>query len=179
MDQMAASGTHAVHCPGSNLKLASGHAPRVEMRRRGVSVSLGADGAPCNNRMDPFTELRQAALLAKARQADATAMSAREALSLLTAEGAKVLGRVNDLGSLEAGKLADLVVVDLQGPHVNPGLDPVSQIVYSATASDVRHVVVGGRVLVDSRRLLTLDIDEVIDDARRERARTAARAGLG
>jgi len=117
IDLLAETGTHAAHCPSSNLKLGSGVAPVAEMLERGVSVSLGADGAPCNNRLDMFTEMRTAALLQKVRRG-AEALPARRALRMATLDGARALGLEGQIGSLEAGKLADITILDLERLHL-------------------------------------------------------------
>ena len=172
------AGTRFVHCPSANLKLASGIARVRDMRRAGVVVGLGADGAPCNNRMDPWTELRQAALLAKVIEGDAAALGAMDALELATIDGARALGLDDRIGSIEEGKQADLCVVRLDALHQGPPTDVVSTLVYSTTAADVRHVVVDGRTVVKERELLTLDADRVRADARREARRVVERAGV-
>ncbi len=164
MDLMAASGTHALHCPSSNLKLASGIAPVVEMRRRGVSVSLGADGAPCNNRLDMFAEMRLAAMLAKLKHGPA-ALSAREVFEMATLGGARALGLEDRLGTLAPGKLADLAVIDAASLHCVPWEDPFTVLVYSAQTSDVRDVMVDGRWVVRNRALLTMDEAAVVAQA--------------
>ena len=168
MKRLAARGTRIVHCPSANLKLASGIADVVAMRRAGIVVGLGADGAPCNNRMDPFTELRSAALLAKVRRKDAAALAAMDALAMLTIDGARVLGIDDRVGSLEVGKRADLAVVRLDGLHAEPGGDAVSRLVYACTAADVTDVLIDGVRVVERGRLLTMDADAVREDARKQ-----------
>jgi len=170
--------TNVVHCPSSNLKLGSGIAPVAELLERGVSVSLGADGAACNNRLDMFTEMRTAALLQKALHGPEV-LPARRALRMATIDGAIAMGLDADIGSIEVAKKADLAVIRLGGIHTSPAArDVVSSIVYSAEASDVRSVVVDGRILMNERRLLTLDESEVINRAEVETARLLGRAGL-
>jgi 5-methylthioadenosine/S-adenosylhomocysteine deaminase len=176
MRRLARAGTRFTHCPSANLKLASGIADVVAMREAGMLVGLGADGAPCNNRMDPFTELRQAALLAKVRRGDAAALGAGDALAMATIDGARVLGIDQLVGSIEPGKRADLAVVRLDALHTEPGGDTVARLVYACTPADVTHVLVEGRVLVDDGALRTLDLDTVRTDARREGARIRRRA---
>ncbi|MDQ3038083.1 MAG: 5'-deoxyadenosine deaminase [Myxococcota bacterium] len=176
MKRMAERGTRVAHCPSANLKLASGIADVVAMREAGIVVGLGADGAPCNNRMDPFTELRQAALLAKVRRDDAAALAAIDALAMLTIDGARALGIDAEVGSIEVGKKADLAVVRLDTLHAEPGGDAVSRLVYSATASDVTDVIIDGRRVVTRGELETLDAAAVMEDARREAARLRKRA---
>jgi len=167
MRRAGRSGTRFVHCPSANLKLSSGIARVTKMREAGIVVGLGSDGAPCNNRMDLWTELRQAAILAKVREGDAAALPAEEAFALATIDGARVLGLEDRIGSVEVGKRADLAVVDLEGLHAEPGGDIVARLVYSATASDVRHVLIDGRVVVKRGELTELDADLIRRDARR------------
>jgi cytosine/adenosine deaminase-related metal-dependent hydrolase len=174
---LARSGTHVAHCPSSNLKLGSGIAPVPEMLAEGISVALGADGAPCNNDLDAFVELGLAALLHKPRVGPA-GMTALQALELATLGGARALGLEKEIGSLEPGKRADLIVVDVRAPHTTPRFDPVSTLVYSARSSDVRHVIVDGRVLVRDGGLTEatgLDRDEVVAVAQHEAARVRSR----
>ena len=170
--------TNVVHCPSSNLKLGSGIAPVAELLERGVSVSLGADGAACNNRLDMFTEMRTAALLQKALHGPEV-LPARRALRMATIDGAIAMGLDADIGSIEVGKKADLAVIRLGRIHTSPAAkDVVSSIVYSAEAYDVRSVVVDGQILMNERKLLTLDESEVINRAEVETARLLDRAGL-
>jgi 5-methylthioadenosine/S-adenosylhomocysteine deaminase len=177
IDLLAETGTHAAHCPSSNLKLGSGIAPVAEMLERGVSVSLGADGAPCNNRLDMFTEMRTAALLQKVRRG-AEALPARRALRMATLDGARALGLDGETGSLEVGKLADITVLDLERLHLTPRPDVVSTIVYAAEARDVRTVLIGGRFVLRDGALTTLDERQVLSEAREQHALLAARADL-
>jgi 5-methylthioadenosine/S-adenosylhomocysteine deaminase len=174
---LAATGTHVLHCPSSNLKLGSGVASVVELLERGVSVSLGADGAPCNNRLDAFTEMRTAALLQKMRRG-ASKLDAREAFVMATWNGARALGLADEIGSLDIGKRADLAVVNLETLHAAPHPDPLSALVYAATPADVRDVLIDGRRVVRSGELTTLDEGAIIRDAKTQFAATAARAGL-
>ncbi|UJR81653.1 5'-deoxyadenosine deaminase [Sandaracinus amylolyticus] len=190
MKRMAERGTRIAHCPSANLKLASGIADVVAMREAGLVVGIGADGAPCNNRMDPFTELRQAALLAKVRREDAAALAPIDALAMLTIDGAKALGIDGQVGSIEIGKKADVAVVRLDGLHCEPlptgepyedgaaGGDPVARLVYSATASDVTDVLIDGRAVVRGGALRTLEEGAVREEARREALRLRKRAEI-
>ena len=159
-----------MHCPGSNLKLGSGIAPVVEMRARGITVSLGADGAACNNRLDMFEEMRLAAVL-QAMRTQPGALVARDVLWMATRAGARTLGLEHEIGSLEPGKKADVIVVDRDRPHLAPGPDPYSTLVYAARGSDVRATIVDGELLVDDFAPLRADRAEVSRDAR-EAART-------
>lgn len=178
MKKVAKAGTRIVHCPSANMKLASGIADVVAMRDAGIVVGLGADGAPCNNRMDAWTELRQAALLAKVKRLDAAALSAVDALAMATIDSARALGIDDQTGSIEVGKKADLMVVDLEGLHAQPGGDPITRLVYSCTASDVREVLVDGAWVVRRGEVQTLDEARVRKDAIREGKKVLARAGL-
>ena len=173
--RLARQRTGVVHCPSSNLKLGSGIAKVPEMLAAGCRVALGADGAPCNNRLDGFTEMRLAALIQKPRLGP-DALPAAQVLELATLGGARVLGLDDEIGSIEVGKRADLAVLDLSGPHAQPEeADLVSRIVYSARASDVRHVLVDGKVTVKEGRLRTADYGEIRREANRC-ARRLARA---
>ncbi len=167
------TGTHLLHCPSSNLKLGSGIAEIPELMAEGVSVSLGADGAPCNNNLDGFVEMRLAALLHKPRRGP-RAMPAAEVVRMATMGGARALGLEADIGSLEVGKRADVISVDLGGAHVVPAADPFSAVVYACRSTDVRDVVVDGRIVLRDRRLLTLDRGQILADARHRAARVFA-----
>ena len=168
---MAERGVKVLHCPGSNLKLGSGLAPVVEMRRRGISVSLGADGAACNNHLDMFEEMRLAAVLQAVRMQPGV-LTARDAVWMATREGARALGLDHDLGSIEVGKRADLILV--QGD----GADPYSTVVYGSRGTDVRTTIVDGEVLVDGFRPIRWDSAEITATARTEARALAARARL-
>jgi len=167
------TGTNVVHCPSSNLKLGSGIAPIVKLLEEGVSVSLGADGAACNNRLDMFTEMRTAALLQKALHGPEV-LPANRVLRMATHDGAKAMGLDAEIGSIEAGKRADLALVRLDSLHSTPVADVVSALVYSAEAEDVDTVIIDGRVVMRERKLLTLDEREIIQTARSEAERLAA-----
>ena len=177
IETLRRTGTHVLHCPSSNLKLGSGIARVHELLERGVCVSLGADGAPCNNRLDMFTEMRTAALLQKVSRG-AAALPARRVLRMATIDGARALGLDREIGSLEAGKRADIAVINLDDAHLTPRpSDPVSTIVYAAQTSDVKTVIIDGRMVMRDRRLLTMDERSVIDEAARESALLLERAG--
>jgi len=166
-----------MHCPSSNLKLGSGIAPVAEMRARGVTVSLGADGAACNNRLDMFEEMRLAAVLQAVRAAPGV-LPARDVMLMATRAGAKTLGLDAEIGSLEPDKRADLIVVDRDRPHLAPGPDPYSTLVYAARASDVRTTIVDGEVLVDEFAPIRVDPREIAAEARAAAHELAARAGV-
>ena len=159
--RLAAQRTNIAHCPSSNLKLGSGLAPIPEMLAAGCRVGLGADGAPCNNHLDGFAEMRLAALIQKPRLGP-EALPARQVLELATRGGAQALGLEAEIGSIEVGKRADLTVLDLSGPHAQPeDVDIYSRLVYSARATDVRHVVVDGKVVVKDGELKTANTDDI------------------
>ncbi len=162
IDLLAHHGCHVAHCPSSNLKLASGFAPVRSLINAGVNVGIGSDGAASNNRLDMFSEMRLAALLAKAVSNDATAVPAWEALEMGTLRPARALGLESTIGSLATGKFADLVAVRLADVHTSPCYDPVSQLVYAAGREDVSHVWVNGRLVVDNRNLTTLNADAIM-----------------
>jgi 5-methylthioadenosine/S-adenosylhomocysteine deaminase len=177
MGTLARTKTNVAHCPSSNLKLGSGIAPVADMLERGISVSLGADGAPCNNRLDMFTEMRTAALLQKAIHGPEV-LAAGRVLRMATIDGARALGLENEIGSLEVGKRADLIIVDLEQLHSSPQTDVVSSLLYSARASDVRTTIIDGRVVMRDRELLSLDETTVISDVNREATSLMVRGGL-
>jgi 5-methylthioadenosine/S-adenosylhomocysteine deaminase len=177
LDILARTGTHVLHCPSSNLKLGSGLAHIAEMLERGISVSLGADGAPCNNRLDMFTEMRTAALLQKARRG-ADVLPARQVLRLATVAGAHALGLQTEIGSLEVGKRADITILDLERLHLTPRPDIVSSIVYAAEAGDVRDVLIDGHLVLRAGELLSLAEQEVIAEARTQAKLLFERAAI-
>lgn len=175
--QMAREGTRIVHCPSANLKLGSGIARVAELDAIGVQLALGADGAPCNNNLDPWMELRHAALLAKVRTG-VTTLPAKRALRLATIDGARTLGLGDVTGSLEVGKRADIAVVRTDGAHVEPGGDVFSRLVYACTARDVTHVVADGVHVVRNGEHQLLDGERVVARARELGRALASRAGL-
>ena len=166
-----------MHCPGSNLKLGSGIAPVAEMRARGITVSLGADGAACNNRLDMFEEMRLAAVLQAVRKQPGV-LPARDVLWMATRAGARTLGLEAEIGSLEVGKKADVIVVDRDRPHLAPGPDPYSTLVYAVRGSDVRTTIVDGVLLVDDFAPLRVDRAEISCEARAAALELAGRARL-
>jgi 5-methylthioadenosine/S-adenosylhomocysteine deaminase len=176
-DALAKDGTRIVHCPSANLKLGSGIARVHELDARGVQLALGADGAPCNNNLDPWTELRHAALLAKVRTST-TALPARRAFHLATIDGARALGLGDVTGSLEVGKRADIVVIRTDGPHVEPCGDVYSRLVYACTARDVEHVLIDGTMVVRHGEHQLLDREAVLSRARTEAKKLMSRAKI-
>jgi len=151
-----------IHNPESNMKLASGIAPVIEMLACGITVGLGTDGCASNNNLDLFTEMDTLAKLHKIRTMDTTAMDAVTALRMATIEGARALGMDEDVGSLERGKKADVIVIDLNRPHLTPLYNPFSHIVYAARGSDVSHTIIDGRLLMAQRNLLSIDLVELL-----------------
>ena len=170
----AAAGVAIAHCPGSNLKLASGIAPVTRFLEAGITVALGTDGAASNNMLDMFSELRTAALLAKATSGDASAVTAPEALQMATIAGARALGLEQDTGSIEAGKLADLCCVDLGALNSQPVYDVVSQLVYATRADQVSDVWVGGKHLLDKCEFTHIESEAILARANEWRARIGA-----
>jgi len=177
METLASTKTNVSHCPSSNLKLGSGIARVTEMLARGIPVSLGADGAACNNRLDMFTEMRTAALLQKALHGPEV-LPAPRALRMATVDGARALGLHDEIGSIEVGKRPDLIVVDLNGAHSAPTTDVVSALAYSAQASDVRTTIIDGELVMRDRKLLTTNEATMIENANREAEALFERAGL-
>jgi 5-methylthioadenosine/S-adenosylhomocysteine deaminase len=163
-----------MHCPSANLKLGSGIAPVADMRARGITVSLGADGAACNNHLDMFEEMRLAAGLQAVRRRPG-ALIARDVLWMATRGGARTLGQETEIGSLEPGKKADIIVVDRDRPHAVPGDDPYSTIVYAARGADVRTTIVEGELLVDDWDHVVLDTAAIVADARAAAAELMSR----
>jgi len=155
------------HNPESNMKLASGAAPVTKALKAGLTVGLGTDGAASNNDLDMFEAMRQAAFLHKLSDGDPTAASAQTVLEMATIGGAAAVGMADRIGSLEAGKLADVIVVSMRSPRQTPMYNPVSHLVYATRGDDVRTVVVNGRILMRDRRVLTLNPATVLADARR------------
>lgn len=156
------TGAHVIHCPESNLKLASGLSPVQKMREAGVNVAIGTDGAASNNDLDLFGELSTAAMLAKAVAEDASALSAHEALAMATIAGARAIGREHELGTLEPGKLADLIAVDLSDPFLQPVYDPASHLVYSRHGRQVSHSWIGGVPQVQDGELTRIDVPDLM-----------------
>jgi 5-methylthioadenosine/S-adenosylhomocysteine deaminase len=154
---LAQQGSHIAHCPASNLKLASGFAPVASMLAHGLNIGIGTDGAASNNKLDMFSEMRLAALLAKGVANDAAALPAHTALQMATLNGARALGLDQHIGSLLPGKYADLIAVDLTQLNTLPCFDPVSSVVYSAGRDQVSHVWVNGELRVDNRQFTALD----------------------
>jgi 5-methylthioadenosine/S-adenosylhomocysteine deaminase len=177
LDLVAASGAVMVHCPTSNLYLASGAAPVRKMLDRGIPVTLGTDGAGGGGAQDMFETAKMAVYLAKLTAGDPTAMTPLEALKMATVNGARQMGR-DDLGHLVPGAAADIVLVRLDTPRAEPSPDPVSAVVYSACAADVHTVLVAGRVLVDAGQVVGVDEEAVLRECREAAQRLRQRAGV-
>jgi 5-methylthioadenosine/S-adenosylhomocysteine deaminase len=178
MKMLKKHGGSVAHCPSANLKLASGIAQINQMLELGLNVAIGTDGPASNNDLDMFEEMRLAALLAKVTPKNPTALPAKQALKMATVNGAKALGMSDIIGSLELGKLADVIVVEAQPTHNIPRFDfnpdaPYSQLVYAAKSSDVQHTIVHGKLLMKNRQLLTIDETAL----RKEAAAYAQRVG--
>jgi 5-methylthioadenosine/S-adenosylhomocysteine deaminase len=166
MQIIASRGAGVAHCPESNMKLASGIAPVPDMLAAGVTVALGTDGCASNNDLDLWSEMDAAAKLHKVHRLDPTVMDADTVLRMATIEGARALGLDREIGSLEVGKEADLIVIDTCQPHLAPIYHPRSHLVYAVHAADVRHVMIAGRPVVRDRQLMTIDRDALIREAR-------------
>jgi len=160
-------GCKVVHNPESNMKLASGVAPVTSMLEHGITVGLGTDGCASNNNLDMFEEMGTAARLEKVARFDPTVMSARTVTRMATRDGARVLGMGDRVGSLAAGMRADLIIVDLNKPHLTPIYDEYSHVAYAMSGSDVTTVMIDGTIVMEDRRLLTIDIDEVMGRVRK------------
>ncbi|KAK0256118.1 hypothetical protein B0A54_01056 [Friedmanniomyces endolithicus] len=176
--KLAETGTHVVHCPSSNTKLASGICKVPELLAAGVNVTLGTDGAPCNNTCDMLQEQRLAGILHKVSTMNPTSVPAETVMELATINGAKALGLADSIGSLEVGKKADFVVLDMRAPHLQPWHNPVSAVVYTATGRDVELVLVDGKEVVKDGKLLTMDEEAVWKEAARRSKEVVARAAL-
>lgn len=159
------SGAHVIHCPQSNLKLASGFCPVARLQEAGVNVALGTDGAASNNDLDMFDELKSAALLAKGVSGDAAALPAMAALAMATRDGARALGMEDRIGQLRQGFAADLITVDLQAVNTLPVHNPASAIVYAMNSRQVSHVWVGGQCRVDDGELVDIDLNQLTHTA--------------
>jgi len=173
MDLLAERGVRVVHNPESNMKLASGVAPIPDLLKRGIPVGLGTDGCASNNNLDLFQEMDFAAKVHKVHRLDPTVMPAETVLEMATLGGARVLGMEAEIGSLEVGKKADVIVLDLNRPHLQPVYNVVSQLVYAATGADVRDVIIDGRIVMQNRHLLTLDEEEILSTAKNWRRKIA------
>ena len=162
----AENGVKAIHNPESNMKLASGIAPVPDMLKSNVTVGLGTDGCASNNNLDLFSEMDMAAKLHKISTMDTTVMDALTVMRMATIQGAKALGMGDITGSLERGKKADIIILDMKKPHLTPMYNPFSHLVYAARGNDVTHSIINGRLVMEHRKLLTLDLYEIMEKAR-------------
>jgi 5-methylthioadenosine/S-adenosylhomocysteine deaminase len=167
MDVLHSRGVAVSHCPESNMKLASGVAPIPELLNLGVVVGLGTDGCASNNDLDLFLEMDTAAKLHKVHRLDPTVMDARTVLRMATIEGARVLGLSDRVGSIEVGKWADIIILNLDKPHLTPLYNPFSHMVYAATGQDVTTSIIHGKIVMKDRRLVTLDLTRAMEEVRK------------
>jgi 5-methylthioadenosine/S-adenosylhomocysteine deaminase len=167
IDLLAKHKVSVVNNPTSNMKLANGFAPIDAILKKGINVALGTDGSASNNNVNLFEEMHLAALVNKAVTEDAESVPATEVLRMATINGAKALGMENEIGSLEVGKRADLILLDTNKPHYFPRHNPVSSLAYSAQAADVKTVMVNGQVLLENYQLKTIDVEETMREAER------------
>jgi len=175
---LAETGAHVVHCPLSNMKLASGTCPVSKLSARGVNVALGTDSAASNNSLNLFTEMQVAALLSKLHSGDATALPAADALAMATINGARAMGLEDSIGSLEVGKQADMIAVDLRGPETQPLYHALSQLIYSCNGSQVSHCWIAGEAVLADRELTRLDLTALGARTRDWQQRIAATPGV-
>lgn len=178
IEKVAATGTHVSHNPSSNSKLASGVCNVPLMLEKGVNVALGCDGGPSNNDYDMIREMKLAAILHKAGTLNPVIVPAETVLEMATINGARALGLEHEIGSLEVGKKADLVLIDFNRLHTTPSLNPISTLVYAATGGEVDTVVVDGKVVVSQGTLLTMNEEDVIAQARLHAVEVCQRAGI-
>jgi cytosine/adenosine deaminase-related metal-dependent hydrolase len=169
---------HVAHCPTSNAKLASGTARVPDLLTAQVNVGLGTDGAPCNNTCDLLQEMKLAGIIHKGTSFDPTVVPAEAVLEMATINGAKALGLDDSIGSLEVGKKADFIAIDMRKVHLQPYYSPVSAVVYSATGQDVALTVVNGKKVVEHGKLLTMDEENVWQEAMKHGHDVVERAGL-
>ncbi|NLI82113.1 MAG: amidohydrolase [Deltaproteobacteria bacterium] len=166
MELLAEHKVQVAHNPESNMKLASGIAPVPALLEMGVNVALGTDGCASNNDLDLLGEMDSCAKLHKVAGQDPTVLSAATVLSMATRNGAKALGMEGQVGQLAPGMLADIIVVDFEQPHLTPVYEPASHLVYAARGADVRHTIIHGRLVMENRKLLTMDVGEVMERVR-------------
>jgi len=175
---LAETGTSVSHNPSSNMKLASGVARISDMIKQGVNVTLGTDGGPSNNTYDLIREMKHAALLQSTRTLRANAIRAEEVLEMATIRGARALMIDHLVGSIEKGKRADIIVLDYWQPHLHPLNNPVSHLVYAASGHDVKHSIIDGKLVMFNRKVLTMNEEEVIEEAEKAAWRLYERAGV-
>lgn len=175
IDLLKQNNVSILHNPHSNMKLASGIAHISKYLSKEINVSIGTDGASSNNNLCMWEEMRSASLLQKVSTLDPCILNAYQTLQLATVNGAKTMGMENKLGILEEGALADVILIDLNKPHLYPQFDPITHLVYSARNEDVNTVIVDGKILVDNRKLLTANLDEVCNEVEMRAKRIAAK----
>lgn len=178
IDLIAQTGTHVAHNPVSNQYLADGVAPIPKMIAKGINVAAGPDGACSNNNQNMFDVMKSAALLHKVHNLDPVSMTAEQALAMVTINAAKAIGKESDLGSIEKGKLADLIIVDQFSPGMTPCFDPISNLVYAATPEIVQTVMIDGKIVMKNRDLKTMDHQLIINRANNAAYRLARKAGV-
>lgn len=166
MDLLGQFDVKVAHNPESNMKLASGVAPIPKLLEKGVCVSIGTDGCASNNNLDMFLEMDTAAKLHKVSTGDPTVMDAKTVLKMCTIDSARALGLSDSIGSLEPGKKADLIVIDTKKPHLTPMYHPESHLVYAARGSDVDSVIINGKIVMENRKILFMDIEKVMENVR-------------
>jgi 5-methylthioadenosine/S-adenosylhomocysteine deaminase len=166
IERLAETGTSVAHCPTSNLKLSSGVARVADMLSAGVNVALGTDGPASNNDLNLFQEAQLAALIQKGVTGNPTVLPAEKVVAMMTIDGARAVGLDDRLGSLEAGKLADITVLDFDSANLTPCYDLYSHLVYAASGSDVCHVIINGKLVMKDRQVLTLDEARVKSEVR-------------
>ena len=175
---MAETGTHVSHNPASNAKTATGIAPVDGMLAAGVNVTLACDGGPSNNTYDMIRDMRLASYLSCLRENNPTAVPAETVLEMATINGAKAMGLADQIGSIEPGKRADFIVINMDAPHLTPAWDPVSTIAYAATGTDVDTVVIDGKIVMEHRQVRTLDEQAILEDVRQRYRAVGERGGL-
>jgi 5-methylthioadenosine/S-adenosylhomocysteine deaminase len=179
IELLAENDVSIVHNPESNMKLASGIAPIPDMIVKGITVGLGTDGCASNNNLDLFGEMDMAAKLHKVHKLDPTVMNAQTLVHMATIDGAKVLGLEKITGSLEVGKRADLIVIDTHKPHLVPMYNPYSHLVYAVSGNDVKHSIIDGKIVMEERRLLTLDLEDIIEQSQEKSYRVKEWVKMG
>jgi cytosine/adenosine deaminase-related metal-dependent hydrolase len=177
-DILARKGAHVAHCPSSNMKLSSGIAKVSEMMQAGVNVGIGCDGGPSNNSYDMIREMKTASLLQKVKTMDPLALTAETVLEMATIKGARVLGLQEQIGSIETGKKADLIILNMQKPHLTPTFNPVSNIVYAAEGSDVETTIIDGKIIMENRIVNSLNEEKIMRDANEHATKLLQRAEI-
>jgi len=175
---LSETGVNVIHCPESNLKLGNGICPVARLLENGVNMALGTDGAASNNNLDLLAEAKTAALLAKGYSSDPCVLNAFQTLEMLTINAAKALGRSNQLGSIKVGKLADMCAIRMDSLQTTPMYDVISHLVYAVSSQQVSHVWVAGRMLLQDGEFLHLDVDDIIERAKRWAGRIAVETGV-